>query len=150
MTMDRQGALHQRAPADYKIGYRTVIGQEQEWFVSAIFQFESGDGEQAAKNVRQLLDRRAETQPTGLPSCGSVFRNPDNNHAAKLIEQAGLKGKRIGGAEVSPKHANFIINTGDASAVDVEALISYVQTQVKERSGIELCPEVRVIGEYEQ
>lgn len=150
MTLDRQGNLHRRTAKDYEIGYRTVIGHEQEWFVSAIFQFESGDAEQAAKNVRQLLDKRAETQPIGLPSCGSVFRNPVNKHAAKLIEQAGLKGKRIGGAEVSPKHANFIINIGDAKAADVENLIEYVQIQVKEQSGIELHPEVRVVGEYER
>ena len=148
MTMDRHGNLHTRTSKDYEIGYRTVIGQEQEWFVSAVFQFQSGDGEQAAIKVRKLLDKRAETQPTGLPSCGSVFRNPENNHAAKLIEQAGLKGKRIGGAEVSPKHANFIINTGDASAEDVEALIEYVQTQVKLQSGIDLHTEVKIAGEY--
>ena len=149
MTMDRQGNLQQRTAKDYQIAYRTVIGPDQEWFVSAIFQFQAGDGEQAARRIRQLLDRRAETQPIGLPSCGSVFRNPPNNHAAKLIEQAGLKGKRIGGAEVSPKHANFIINTGDARADDVEALIRYVQQQVKLQSGIELETEVRVVGEYE-
>ncbi|MFW2372999.1 MAG: UDP-N-acetylmuramate dehydrogenase [Gammaproteobacteria bacterium] len=147
MTMDRQGRLHQRSAKDYDIGYRTVIGHEQEWFVSAVFQFQAGDGEQAARQVRQLLDKRAETQPTGLPSCGSVFRNPQDNYAAKLIEQAGLKGHRIGAAEVSPKHANFIINTGDARAEDVEALIKYVQAQVKQQSGIELHTEVRVVGE---
>ncbi|MCW8956568.1 MAG: UDP-N-acetylmuramate dehydrogenase, partial [Gammaproteobacteria bacterium] len=149
MTMDRQGKLHQRTAKDYQIGYRTVIGQQQEWFVSVIFQFKSGDGELAARNIRQLLDKRAQTQPTGLPSCGSVFRNPEHDHAARLIEQAGLKGKRMGGAEVSPKHANFIINTGDARAEDIEALIKHVQTRVKEQSGIELHPEVKVIGEYE-
>jgi len=149
MTMDRQGNCHQRTAKDYDIGYRSVIGHEQEWFVSAIFQFRAGDGEQAARQVRELLDKRAETQPTGLPSCGSVFRNPQNNHAAKLIEQAGLKGQRLGGAEVSPKHANFIINTGDARAEDVEALIKHVQEEVRQQSGIELHPEVRVVGEYE-
>lgn len=149
MTIDRQGDLHQRTAKDYEIAYRTVIGHEQEWFVSAIFQFKAGDGVEATRQVRQLLDRRAETQPTGLPSCGSVFRNPQDNYAARLIEQAGLKGKRMGGAEVSPKHANFIINTGDARAEDVEALIQYVQEQVKQQSGIELHTEVRVVGEYE-
>jgi UDP-N-acetylmuramate dehydrogenase len=96
-----------------------------------------------------LLARRKASQPIGLPSCGSVFRNPPGDHAARLIESAGLKGRRIGGAEVSQKHANFIINTGGASALDIERLIDFVRDTVEHVHGIRLQPEVRVIGEAE-
>lgn len=92
-------------------------------------------------------DRRLRTQPLKEPSAGSVFRNPEGRHAAKLIEEAGLKGCRIGGAQVSPLHANFIINTGNATASDVLALIEHIQTVVEERFGVRLVPEVRVVGE---
>ena len=94
-----------------------------------------------------MLERRKNTQPLGLPSCGSVFRNPPGDHSARLIEAAGLKGARIGGAEVSTKHANFIINTGDASATDIEALIDHVREVVLERHGVTLEHEVRIVGE---
>ncbi|MGD8512075.1 MAG: UDP-N-acetylenolpyruvoylglucosamine reductase, partial [Gammaproteobacteria bacterium] len=96
-----------------------------------------------------LLARRKASQPIGLPSCGSVFRNPPGDHAARLIESAGLKGRRIGGAEVSEKHANFIINAGGASALDIERLIDFVRDTVEQVHGIRLQPEVRVIGEAE-
>jgi UDP-N-acetylmuramate dehydrogenase len=99
--------------------------------------------------IRELLDRRAETQPIGLPSCGSVFRNPPGDHAARLIEAEGLKGYRIGGAQVSEKHANFIINTGEASAADIRALIELVQHRVEAATGVRLVPEVRrVAGDH--
>jgi UDP-N-acetylmuramate dehydrogenase len=124
-----------------------VKGRDKEWFVSAILKFRSGDGAKAAENIRQLLDKRAATQPTGLPSCGSVFRNPQGDYAARLIEDCGLKGKQIGGAVVSEKHANFIINANQASARDVETLISYVQQQVKMKHGVDLHPEVKIVGE---
>ena len=93
-----------------------------------------------------MLDRRKRTQPLGLPSCGSVFRNPPGDHAARLIESCGLKGCRIGEAEVSAKHANFIINRGEATALDVENLILHVQQTVLDSTGVELVPEVRVVG----
>ena len=93
-----------------------------------------------------MLERRKATQPLGLPSCGSVFRNPTGDHAARLIEASGLKGHRIGGAEVSEKHANFIINSDDASAADVERLITYVQQTVADQHGVELVHEVRIVG----
>ena len=146
-TIDRQGNIHLHAAADFKVGYRSVEIPANEWFVSAVLKFEKGDGEKAANKIRQLLDKRAETQPTGLPSCGSVFRNPHNDYAARLIETAGLKAKQIGGAVVSEKHANFIINTGDASAKDIEALIQYVQQQVRKVHGVELETEVKIVGE---
>ena len=97
--------------------------------------------------MKEMLERRKATQPLGLPSCGSVFRNPPGDHAARLIEAAGLKGYRIGGAEVSPKHANFIINTGDATATDIEELIEHVRQTVIEQHGVELQHEVRIVGE---
>ncbi|HEY9050300.1 MAG TPA: UDP-N-acetylmuramate dehydrogenase [Gammaproteobacteria bacterium] len=146
-TIDRNGEIHQRKPDDYEIGYRTVNGPSGEWFVEAVLQFDHGDGKQAAMNVRKLLDKRAETQPIGLPSCGSVFRNPEGDFAARLIEASGLKGVRIGGAEVSVKHANFIINVDNATAHDIEELIYYVQHQVKQKQGIDLRTEVKMVGE---
>jgi UDP-N-acetylmuramate dehydrogenase len=96
--------------------------------------------------LKEMLARRKATQPLGLPSCGSVFRNPPDDHAARLIEASGLKGHRIGGAEVSEKHANFIINADDASAADVEQLITHVQQTVADQQGVELVHEVRIVG----
>jgi UDP-N-acetylmuramate dehydrogenase len=97
--------------------------------------------------LREMLGRRKNTQPLGMPSCGSVFRNPPGDFAARLIESAGLKGHRIGGAEVSTKHANFIINRGGATAAEIEQLIDYVQQTVAAVHRIELVHEVRIVGE---
>ena len=145
-TIDRAGEIHLRSPAEYSVGYRSVTGPTNEWFLEATFRFEPGVA--ASMDVmKEMLERRKATQPLGLPSCGSVFRNPPGDHAARLIEAAGLKGYRIGGAEVSPKHANFIINTGDATATDIEELIEHVRQTVIERHGIELQHEVRIVGE---
>jgi UDP-N-acetylmuramate dehydrogenase len=145
-TIDREGNIHLRAPSEYHISYRTVIGPE-EWFVAGHFKLPKGDGEQTQKNIKALLKLRNEKQPIGLPSCGSVFKNPEGDHAGRLIEACGLKGYCIGGAGVSEKHANFIINTGDATAQDIEALVAYIQKTVKEKTGVELHPEFRVVGE---
>lgn len=144
-TIDRRGEIHLRAPAEYSVGYRSVVGPPDEWFLAASLQFDP-DWTPSTEAMRQMLERRKRTQPLGLPSCGSVFRNPPGDHAARLIEAAGLKGYRIGGAEVSPKHANFIINVGDASAADIEALIDHVQHTVREVHGVELVHEVRIVG----
>jgi UDP-N-acetylmuramate dehydrogenase len=97
--------------------------------------------------VKALVNERKDKQPLGLPSCGSVFRNPPGDYAARLIETSGLKGFGIGGAVISAKHANFIINEGSASAADIEALIEHIQTVVRDQHGIELQPEVHIIGE---
>ncbi len=145
-TFDRRGALHTRAPADYEIGYRRVRGPAQEWFVAARLEFASKPGANEAA-IRELLDRRRQSQPIGEWSCGSVFTNPPGDHAARLIEAAGLKGCRIGGASVSEKHANFIINHGAASAADIEALIRHVQRTVAATQRVELETEVRIVGE---
>lgn len=116
-TLDRDGRVQRRDATDYGVGYRSVEGPADEWFLSGSFRFLLARGRNR-DGIRSLLKRRGETQPIGVPSCGSVFRNPPGDHAARLIEAAGLKGLRIGGAEVSAKHANFIINTGTASASD--------------------------------
>lgn len=145
-TIDRRGEIHERSPADYEIGYRSVTGAADEWFVEALFEFDAGV-EASQDKLKELLARRKETQPLGLPSCGSVFRNPPGDFAARLIETAGLKGHRIGGAEVSEKHANFIINRDQASAREIEELINHVQNTVAEVHGVDLVREVRIVGE---
>ncbi len=145
-TIDRRGGVHQRTPDEFQIGYRNVVGVAGEWFLEALFEFDAGVGA-SRETLQQMLARRKQTQPLGLPSCGSVFRNPSGDHAARLIEAAGLKGFKLGGAEVSAKHANFIINRNDASAQDIEALITHVQRTVSEVHGIELVHEVRIVGE---
>jgi UDP-N-acetylmuramate dehydrogenase len=145
-TLSRAGELRERTPADYEIGYRSVRGPADEWFIAAHFDFEP-ENEAGIERLNALVERRKATQPIGLPSCGSVFRNPPGDHAARLIEAAGLKGRRIGGAVVSEKHANFIINEGGASAADIEALIDLVQTTVEREHGVRLRHEVRMLGE---
>jgi UDP-N-acetylmuramate dehydrogenase len=144
-TIDRHGRLHERPRDEFEISYRTVVGAAGQWFVSALFAFEPG-AEDRTSEISALLKRRGATQPVGKPSAGSVFRNPQGDHAGRLIEAAGLKGARVGGAVVSDKHANFIINTGDASADDIERLIEHVRATVLQASGVELELEVRVIG----
>jgi UDP-N-acetylmuramate dehydrogenase len=145
VTIDRGGTVRERSRADFTVGYRTVAGAPEEWFLSAVFGFETDRDEAAA--MRQLLSTRSASQPLGRPSAGSVFRNPPGDFAGRLIEQAGCKGARRGGALVSDKHANFIINTGAATAEDIETLIEDVRAAVKQRFGVELELEVRVLGE---
>lgn len=145
-TIDRYGTLHDRTPADFQIGYRHVQGPRDEWFVSAELQLAAGDGAAAQALSKQLLERRNQTQPTNQPSCGSVFRNPAGDHAARLIEAAGLKGFCIGGACVSEKHANFIVNTGKACAADIEALIEHVAQTVARVHGVQLVREAHIVG----
>jgi len=146
-TIDRSGEVHERTPDDYDVGYREVRGPAGEWFVEAVLGFDPA-AEPRKEKLDALLARRKETQPLGLPSCGSVFRNPPGDFAARLIEASGLKGHRIGGAEVSTKHANFIINRERAAtAADIEALIDHVQQTVLERHGVRLSHEVRIVGE---
>ncbi len=149
----RSGELRERKPADFDIAYRRValkggeLGRD-EWFGAAWFHFERGDSEAARRCIRQLLQQRISAQPLGLPNAGSVFRNPPGDHAARLIEACGLKGYAIGGARVSEKHANFIVNAhGRGSAADIENLIEHVRTAVLAKHGVELIAEVRIIGE---
>jgi UDP-N-acetylmuramate dehydrogenase len=146
-TIDRQGRLHQRTPQEYQIGYRHVTGPQEEWFVAATLQLEAGDRTASLELIKSYLARRSATQPTQLPNAGSVFRNPPGDYAARLIEACGLKNTCVGGACVSEKHANFIINTGTATAGDIEALIERVAQTVKREHGIELMREVHIVGE---
>jgi UDP-N-acetylmuramate dehydrogenase len=147
MTVDRRGNLHHRLADEYETGYRHVRGPAEEWFVAAHLRLQAGDGAAAMRRIRDLLEQRTRTQPTGVASCGSVFRNPPGDHAARLIESAGLKGASIGAACVSGKHANFFINTGGAKAAELEALIHRVADTVGQVHGVRLSPEVRVVGE---
>lgn len=155
-VIDRTGAIHVRTPQDYTIGYRSVVRRSHaatdilhhdEWYVAATLRLPAGDGAMARQRIRELLARRIATQPLGEPNAGSVFRNPPGDHAARLIEACGLKGHVIGGAAISGKHANFIVNQGNARAADIEALIDLAQQAVQQHCGILLEREVRVVGE---
>ncbi|MGE3772159.1 MAG: UDP-N-acetylmuramate dehydrogenase [Gammaproteobacteria bacterium] len=146
-TIDRTGTLRHRAANEFHVSYRHVEGPAEEWFVAGDLRF-AGDADQGVtKRIRALLARRNETQPLGLPSCGSTFKNPPQDFAGRLIEAAGMKGARRGGAYVSPKHANFIINDGTASAADIEGLMEDVRARVLAMAGLRLEHEVRIVGE---
>jgi UDP-N-acetylmuramate dehydrogenase len=152
-AIDRAGQLHQRGRDEYQIAYRSVksiSGPADEWFVSATLRVPKGDGEKSRNKIKALLSKRIASQPLQQPNAGSVFRNPVDDHAARLIEACGLKGTRIGGAEISRKHSNFIVNTGGpgvTKAADIEALIDLAQNTVREKFGVELEREVRIVGE---
>lgn len=145
-TLDRHGELRVRLASDYEVGYRHVAGPAGEWFVAAHFRLLRDEHSQGKALIKSLLARRAATQPTQLPNAGSVFKNPPGDHAARLIEAAGLKGAREGGASVSDMHANFIVNQNGATAADIERLIARVQTEIQKKFGVRLEPEVRVMG----
>ena len=147
-TMDCTGQIRLRQADEFTVGYRSVKGLNGEWFVSAILELAPGDGSEATSNIKKLLERRNQTQPTGCPTCGSVFRNPEGDYAGRLIEACGLKGTCEGGACISEKHANFIVNTGTATAQDIYTLIHRAAQAVKERFDVELEPEVRMIGDF--
>ena len=147
-TMDCTGQIRLRQADEFTVGYRSVKGLNGEWFVSAILELTPGDGSEATSNIKKLLERRNQTQPTGCPTCGSVFRNPEDDYAGRLIEACGLKGTCEGGACISEKHANFIVNTGAATAQDIYTLIHRAAQAVKERFDVELEPEVRMVGDF--
>jgi UDP-N-acetylmuramate dehydrogenase len=149
-TLDRRGRHHCRIVNHYDIGYRHIEGPKDEWFVATTLSLTPGSCEDSQAKIRELLKKRNQTQPTGLPSAGSVFRNPPGDYAARLIELDGWKGYCIGGACVSEKHANFIINQGTATAADIETLIKQIRTSVAQHYGIELIPEVHIVGEFSQ
>lgn len=147
-TVSRAGELNNREASEFEVNYRSVKAPKDEWFVSATLQFENGDAQTEADLIKTLLRKRNASQPTNQPCAGSVFRNPPGDFAGRLIESAELKGLQIGGASVSEKHANFIVNDGTASAADIESLIKLVQQKVAEQHGVELTPEVHIIGEH--
>lgn len=147
-TINRRGEIRTRKPEEFEVAYRHVGGLGDEWFISAKLQLTPGNKETSLQLIKDLLAHRAKTQPTNEYNCGSVFRNPPGDFAARLIESCGLKGVSIGGAVVSEKHANFIINhQGTATAANIEALIHLVQTKVREQTSIELIREVHIIGD---
>jgi UDP-N-acetylmuramate dehydrogenase len=151
-VLGRDGTFTVRTPAAYRIGYRSVTELDgvppRGLFTAAWFRFPAGDTEAARARIRELLAKRIASQPLSLPNAGSVFRNPSGDHAARLIESCGLKGFAIGGAQVSTRHANFIVNPMRAAlASEIEALIAHVRRVVRERTGVDLEAEVRVIGE---
>lgn len=142
-TINSSGEVFTRYSQDFKIGYRQVIANHKnEYFISAEMNFNSKHSNQ---DIKQLLTARNASQPIGLPSCGSVFKNPKHRYAAELIEKSGLKGFCIGGACVSDKHANFIINNNNASAGDIESLILHIQQVVKLNFKIDLETELKII-----
>ncbi len=151
-VVTRDGAVAVEPASLYATGYRTVRRADGSVpdgvFTAAWFSFPRGDGRVARERIAELLRRRIATQPLNLPNAGSVFRNPPGDHAARLIESCGLKGYAIGGARVSEKHANFIVNPdGAARAADIETIIAHVRSTVRERTGVDLIPEVQIIGD---
>lgn len=154
LSLTRDGTCLRRTPDEYEVGYRHVAlrghGDEQldgEIFLAARFRLQPGDGDQGRQLIKSLLQKRIASQPLELPNAGSVFRNPPGDHAARLIESCGLKGYRVGGAQVSTKHANFIVNTGGATGADIEAVIEHVQSVVAQRHAVRLVREVRIVGD---
>jgi len=161
-TVDRSGRLRSRPQSDYQVRYRHVhlrpadgpeadlaapLASRDEWFVAATFHLRRGDTEKSRSLIRDLLEQRIRSQPLDHPNAGSVFRNPPGAYAARLIEDCGLKGKMVGGAMISPKHANFIVNLGHARAVDIETLIELARASVYRKFGVLLEQEVRIMGE---
>ena len=155
LTVDRHGERLVMAADDFEVGYRHAAPRRAAdkplWFLAAWFRFPEGDGEASRQRIAELLAKRQASQPLDQPNAGSVFRNPEGDFAARLIEAAGLKGLAIGGAQVSTKHANFIVNPdGQASAADIEALIEKLHGEVQARFGVSLQREVRIVGEAKQ
>lgn len=147
-TITAQGDILYRSAAEFSPTYRHVSGlSAQEWFVAAYLRCAAGDVAAALAQNKQLLQQRVASQPIGLPSCGSVFRNPEGDYAARLIEACGLKGFTVGGSFVSPKHANFIVHQGQGRAHEIEYLMEHVQERVQVEHGIKLTHEVRILGD---
>lgn len=145
-TINRHGEIKKRSLQDFEIAYRHVMRPVDEWFVAGHFALTQGDKELSLSKIREMLEKRNHSQPTGTANCGSVFRNPPGDFAGRLIESCGLKGKKIGGAQVSEKHANFILNDSEAKASDIEQLILEVRSIVEQKTGVRLIPEVCIIG----
>jgi UDP-N-acetylmuramate dehydrogenase len=150
-TINRRGELNTRDAAEFVPTYRHIaMPVADEWFVAAWLELAAGDAHEATQKIKALLAKRLASQPLNLPSAGSTFRNPDGDYAARLIEASGLKGYIIGGAQVSEKHANFIVNIGGATALDIELLIKHMRDTVLEKQGVALQQEVKVLGELER
>ena len=148
-VIDRNGEIHHLDPKEFSISYRSVSFPFPLWFLSCDMTFPD-KGVTTMEELKSMRNSRIERQPLTENTCGSVFKNPDGNHAGDLIERSGLKGFRIGGCSVSEKHANFIVNDKRATARDIETLINHIQNTVKDRFGIDLDTEVRIIGEHNE
>ncbi len=146
--VNASGDVTNRGVEQFEIAYRTVKGVDDEWFLSVNLTLEEGVSQRSQEKIKGLLEQRALTQPINKPTCGSVFKNPKGDYAARLIEACGLKGYILGGACVSTKHANFIENMGKATASDIEQLIGYIQQQVEQQQGVKLHTEVCKVGEF--
>ena len=147
--LNRRGELIERTPADFAVAYRHcgLKAASDEIFVAAWLRFVPGEAATARATIKSLLEKRSAAQPLQLPNAGSVFRNPSGDYAARLIEAAGLKGWQMDGAQVSEKHANFIVNPGGkANASAIESLIGRIQIEVKQKFGVDLVREVRILG----
>ncbi|QPS71648.1 UDP-N-acetylmuramate dehydrogenase [Lactococcus garvieae] len=146
--IDKKGNLRVLQADEMKFGYRhSVIREEDLIVVSAQFELQTGDATVIKAEMNRLTGLRESKQPLEFPSCGSVFKRPAGHFAGQLIQEAGMQGHRIGGVEVSKKHAGFMVNVDKGTATDYENLIAYVIEHVKENSGLTLEAEVRIIGE---
>jgi len=144
--IDKKGNILKKTKEDFKISYRKINLDKDLFFISATFSLKENLLKNSSSIIKEYLKDRRSKQPTGQPSCGSVFKNPENSHAASLIDSLGLKEYKIGGAQVSKKHANFIISNKTASSLDIENLIEYIQKKVYEKKKIYLETEVKFIG----
>ncbi|MEE9354603.1 MAG: UDP-N-acetylmuramate dehydrogenase [Methylococcaceae bacterium] len=146
-SITQSGKIIKRDPAEYEISYRQVNGPMDEWFISMTLQLTKSVSTDGRNKIREMMLRRSTTQPINKPSCGSVFKNPPGDYAARLIEVSGLKGHRIGDACVSNMHANFIVNEGKATSAEIEQLIDLVIEEVDKKQGVRLQREVQIVGE---
>lgn len=145
-VINRRGDVITKNVDQFEFGYRSLHKHEEEWFVTAYFQLDPISAGDNVISIKELMKRRSDSQPIGKKNCGSVFMNPPGEYAAKLIEECGLKGYSIGGASVSEKHTNFIINENDACAEDIEQLITTVIERVAIKFNVYLQPEVKILG----
>jgi len=144
----RNGESARIAATDLCMAYRQAVLPAGSLIIQACFELAPGRPEDIRERIRSMRSRRSATQPLTQANCGSVFKNPPGDYAARLIEAAGLKGFMIGGAQISERHANFIVNDGEASSADIMALIKYAQRAVEMKFDIQLEPEVRMVGEW--
>jgi UDP-N-acetylmuramate dehydrogenase len=147
--LDQEGNLAEWSGGSIRFGYRRIDLPEGGVILSGTFRLQAESSRGVKSRVQEILRRRMDKQPAHLPSAGSIFKNPQGLAAGRLIEESGLKGSRIGNAQVSEKHANFIVNLGGASARDISGLIAHVQGRVLQEKGIRLEMEIQVIGEEE-
>ena len=145
-VLHRNGEIESMMKEQLNMAYRHTELPAKTLVISGTFKLNSDDPEAIRERMRTMRKQRSSTQPLALPNCGSVFKNPEGDHAARLIEAVGLKGKKIGNARISSTHANFIVNEGQATSEDVLTLINMAQQAVEKQFGVVLEPEVRILG----